>query len=93
MLLTMNKAFIVKNLRGIEIGEIVFSESKFEVDIAEEKDKDKIQKLLTSFFEKGIYDLGEVVLSDPIKLGDPLFFDEIQNQLARIGYATKSRKD
>ena len=82
----MKKTFIVKNLRGKDIGKIIFSDNKFQVDIADKKNQEKIQVLLNSFIEKGIYDLGEVILKNPIKLSDFLFFDEIQNQLARRGY-------
>ena len=83
----MEKTFFVKNLRGEDIGKIIFSDNKFQVDIADKKNQEKIQILLNSFLEQGIYDLGEVILKNPIKSGDPLFFQEIQNQLARRGYA------
>ena len=82
----MTKAFILKNRRGEEIGEIIFSNERFEVKISSHEEKEKLEKLLNSFTKNGIKDLGEVILEKPIKTDDPLFFNETRNQLARKGY-------
>ncbi len=82
----MIKAFILKNRRGEEIGEIIFSNKRFEVKVSFKKEKEKLEKLLNSFAQQGIRDLGEVILKQPIKIKDSLFFNEVRNQLARRGY-------
>ena len=82
----MIKAFILKNRRGEEIGEIIFSNKRFEVKVFFKEEKEKLEKLLDTFAKNGIKDLGEVILEKPIKTNDPLFFNETRNQLARRGY-------
>ena len=82
----MSKTFIIKNIKGEIMGKIIFSQGKFEVNISSGVDKEKIEKLLDLFVKKGIRDLGEVILKQPIKMGDSLFFNEVRNQLARKGY-------
>jgi hypothetical protein len=82
----MLKAFILKNRRGEKIGEIIFSNKRFEVKVSLKEEKEKFEKLLDFFAKNGISDLGEVILKKPIKINDPLFFNEIRNQLAKRGY-------
>ena len=82
----MLKAFILKNRRGEKIGEIIFSNKRFEVKVSLKEEKEKLEKLLDFFAKNGISDLGEVILKKPIKINDPLFFNEIRNQLAKRGY-------
>lgn len=82
----MAKELIIENLERKKLGEIIFSKGKFKLNIPFFEEKEKLEKLLKSFTEKGIKDLGEVILTEPIKIDHPLFFDEVQNQLARKGY-------
>ena len=82
----MKKAFILKNRRGENLGEVIFSQDKFDVNISSRVEKEKIEKLLNFFAKQGIRDLGEVILKKPIKIKDSLFFNELGNQLARKGY-------
>ncbi len=82
----MEKKFILKNRNNEEIGEVIFSENNFQVNVESEEKQIELEALLNFFVEQGISDLGEIILENPIKLDDPLFFDEIKNQLARKGY-------
>ena len=82
----MIKKFVVQDSSGKELGEIIYSKGKFELNIALEKEKKELRELLNSYLEKGISDLGEVILKEPIKFNDPLFLNEVQNQLARKRY-------
>lgn len=88
---SMSKTFIIKNREGEKLGEITYSQKKFKVDIASPKDKERLEELLNTYL-KGIRNLGEVVLDEPIKPGDPLFLNEVRNQLIWRGYTMFEKK-
>jgi len=84
----MSQRFIIKDIEGKELGEIIFSKKKFDVKVPFPKEKEKLEKLLNSFLKEGIRDLGEVILTESksIRSNHPLFFQEVGNQLAKRGY-------
>lgn len=82
----MSQVFILKDIEGRDLGEIIYSQNGFQVNIIFEKEKNEMEKLLNKFFKEGIFDLGEVFLEKPILPQDPLFLNEIKNQLAEKGY-------
>lgn len=87
----MNKTFIIKNRDRKKLGEITYSRKKFRVNVASPGEKERLEELLDAYL-KGIRDLGEVILDKPIKPDDPLFLNEVRNQLARRGYLLIEKK-
>lgn len=87
-MLNNTKTLIIKSLFGQKLGKIIFllEKNEFMVDISIPSDKEKIEKLLSGFFKNGIRDLGPIILDEPIKSDNPLFLQEINNQLAKRGY-------
>ncbi|MBZ1345343.1 MAG: hypothetical protein KY055_01755 [Candidatus Nealsonbacteria bacterium] len=82
----MSQTFIIKDRFQKELGEISFSENRFKVEVSRKEDQEILEDLLDRFFKRGIRDLGEVILDEAIKPGDPLFLNEVRNQLLRKGY-------
>lgn len=87
----MVTTFIVKNYYGKELGEIIYSQKTFKVNVSSPEDRERLEILLNSYL-KGIRNLGEVILKEPIKPDDPLFFNEVRNQLVRRGYLLIEKK-
>ena len=88
----MPKNFLIQNRRGEDLGEIIYSRGKFKVNVFLAEEKKRLEELLNEFLKDGIRFLGEVVLKEPIKPGDPLFLNEVGNQLARRGYILIEKK-
>lgn len=88
----MTEIFIIKNSEGEKLGEIIYSGKRFQVNISSAGEKKQLEELLNQFLKEGVCDLGEVILKEPIKTGDPLFLGEVRNQLARRGYLLIEKK-
>lgn len=88
----MPKIFIIKNSEGKKLGEIIYSRDNFKVNVLSAEEKKHLEGELNKFSRDGIRNLGEVILKEPIKPGDPLFLGEIRNQLVRRGYILIEKK-
>lgn len=88
----MPQTFILKSSDGSNLGEINYFKKQFKINISLPEDKKQIEDLLGGFLKEGIWDLGEIILREPIKPGDPLFLNEVRNQLARAGYILIKKK-
>ena len=82
----MEKVFLIKNRFKKNLGRIIYSRGKFKVEVFLKEDQEFLEELLNRLVKEGIVDLGEIILKKPIKLGHPLFLNEVRNQLARRGY-------
>ena len=88
----MSKTFLIQNNYGKNLGEITYLPKRFKVSVSSPQEKKQLEDLLNKFLKEGIRNLGEVILKEPIKPGDPLFLNEVRNQLARRGYIMIEKK-
>lgn len=84
----MTKTFIIEKRYREKLGEIIFSDGKFEVKIFSEKEKRIIEEIIKDSLEKGIslVGMGEIMLERSLKIDDPLFFSALEDVFTRKGY-------
>jgi len=89
----MSKTLVIKNRSGRKLGEILFSRGEFAVKVRSKEKKHELQEIISGSLSGGIANLGEVILTKPLKPKNPLFFKALADLLARRGYILISRQN